>query len=145
LQLKHLDAIATNFRVKEVFCSDNMIKNLDGLKKFKFLNSLLIANNKLRDLEKFLAILKKFAFLEKLDLFGNPLAEEPDYRMKVIWEMPQLKVLDRHPITVEERIKAEKMDPEWERNQAKKLEELIKAEKKNDPDWEKKNQKKLEE
>jgi len=144
MQLKHLDAIATNFRVKEVFCSDNMIKNLDGLKKFKFLNSLLIANNKLRDLEKFLAILKKFAFLEKLDLFGNPLAEEPDYRMKVIWEMPQLKVLDRHPITVEERIKAEKMDPEWERKQAKKLEELIKAEKKNDPDWEKKNQKKLE-
>lgn len=98
-----------------------MIKNIDGLKKFKFLGTLFIANNKLRDLEKFLAILKKFAFLEKLDLFGNPLAEEPDYRLRVIWEMPQIKVLDRHPVTVEERIKAEKMDPEWERKNAKNL------------------------
>lgn len=83
-----MDGIASNFRIKEVFCSDNMIKNIDGLKKFKFLGTLFIANNKLRDLEKFLAILKKFAFLEKLDLFGNPLAEEPDYRLRVIWEMP---------------------------------------------------------
>lgn len=29
--------------------------------------------------------------------------------------MPQLKVLDRHPITVEERIKAQKLDPNYDK------------------------------
>jgi len=39
---------------------------------------------------------------------------------------PQLKVLDRHPITVDERIKAEKMDPNYERKASK----IVKKEKK---------------
>ena len=60
----------------------------------------------MRNLDKFLIFLSKFAFLEQLDLFGNPLAEEPDYRLKIIHTMPQIKILDRHPITVDERIKA---------------------------------------
>lgn len=29
--------------------------------------------------------------------------------------MPQIKILDRHPVTVEERIKARKLDPDYER------------------------------
>lgn len=65
-----------------------MLTNIEGLKKFKFLETLLIGNNKLRNLDKFLAFIMKFAFLEQLDLFGNPLAEEPDYRMKIIYNMP---------------------------------------------------------
>jgi len=39
-------------------------------------------------------------------LFGNPLAEEPDYRLKIIKMMPQIKTLDRHKVTQMERIKA---------------------------------------
>jgi len=53
--------------------------------------------------------LTKFAFLQQLDLFGNPLAEEPDYRMKLVYLMPQIKTLDRHIVTVSERIKAKKL------------------------------------
>jgi len=30
----------------------------------------------------------KFQYLEQLDLFGNPLAEEPDYRFRIIHAMP---------------------------------------------------------
>jgi hypothetical protein len=44
-----------------------------------------------------------FAFLEQLDLFGNPLAEEPDYRLRIIYHMPQIKILDRHMVTLQER------------------------------------------
>ena len=79
---------------------------IEGIKKFKFLNVLLIANNQLRDLDVFLEFLSKFAFLEQLDLFGNPLAEEPDYRLKIIKYMPQIKILDRHKVTQIERTKA---------------------------------------
>ena len=92
-----------------------MLTNIDGLKKYKFLDTLLIGNNKIRNLDKFLTFITKFAFLEQLDLFGNPLAEEPDYRMKIIYNMPHIKILDRHPVTVDERIKAQKLDPDYER------------------------------
>jgi hypothetical protein len=57
----------------------------------------------------FIELLRKFAFLEQLDLFGNPLAEEPDYRLKIIYQMPQIKVLDRHMVTLIERQKAQKL------------------------------------
>jgi len=66
-------------------------------------------------LDKFLIFLQKFAFLNQLDTFGNPLAEEPDYRLKIIYAFPQIKILDRHPITVDERIKAQKLDPNYEK------------------------------
>lgn len=35
--------------------------------------------------------------------------------MKIIHAMPQIKLLDRHKVTVEERLKAEKL---WEREHA---------------------------
>jgi hypothetical protein len=109
--------MSTNFRIKQVYASDNMITQIEGIKKFKFLDTLMLSNNKIRDLDNFLKFLTKFAFLDTVDLLGNPLAEEPDYRLKIIYEMPQIKILDRHPITVDERLKAQKMDPLWEMKQ----------------------------
>jgi Leucine-rich repeat len=112
-KLKNLDAISTNFRVKKVYASDNLLENIKGLAAYKFLDTLCIGNNKLRNLDKFLEFLEvHFAFLEQLDLYGNPLAEEPDYRLKIIKAMPMIKLLDRHIITFEERLKADKL---WER------------------------------
>ena len=90
-------------------CHNNEIDNIGGLKKFRFLEALLLGNNKLRDLDKFLVQLTKFQYLKQLDLFGNPLAEEPDYRLKIIYLMPQILTLDRHIVTVAERIKAKKI------------------------------------
>lgn len=70
---------------------------------------LLAGDNQLRDLDKFISFLQGFAFLEQLDLFGNPLAEEPDYRFRLIHAMPQIKILDRHMVTLQERQKADKI------------------------------------
>ena len=80
--MENLDGIVSNFRCKKVVCQNNMLDNIDGIKKYKFLDTLLVGNNQLRDLDKFLVKLMNFAFLQQLDLFGNPLAEEPDYRLK---------------------------------------------------------------
>ena len=107
LQLQNLDDIASNFRVKEVYCQNNQLSNIEGIRRFKFLQVLLIGDNQLRDLDVFLEFLSRFAFLEQLDLFGNPLAEEPDYRLKIIKAMPQIKILDRHKVTQIERTKAD--------------------------------------
>ena len=63
--MKNLDGIAPNFRVKKVYASDNQLESIDGIKKYKFLDTLLLGNNQLRNLDKFLAFLSsKFAFLE---------------------------------------------------------------------------------
>jgi Leucine-rich repeat (LRR) protein len=103
LQLRNLDDIQTNFRVKEVYAQKNSLSDISGIKSYKFLTTLLCGDNQLRDLDKFIEFLNRFSFLKQLDLFGNPLAEEPDYRLKIIHAMPQLYVLDRHRITVPER------------------------------------------
>jgi len=107
LKLTNLDGLYTNFWVKNLYCSGNYLDNIEGIKKFKFLNLLHIENNRLSNLDKFLKFISWFAFLEYLNLSGNPLAEEPDYRLKVIKSIPSLKVLDKHIISVQERIKAE--------------------------------------
>lgn len=78
----------------------NALTNIHGIQKYKFLNVLLCGDNQLRDLDKFLEFMENFAFLEQLDLFGNPLAEEPDYRLRIIYHMPQIKILDRHMVTL---------------------------------------------
>ena len=47
-------------------------------------------------------------YLVALDLFDNPLANEPNYRLLCIWTFPSLHVLDRHEVTDEERLAAVK-------------------------------------
>lgn len=37
------------------------------------------------------------------------MAEEPNYRLRIIYELPWLKLLDRHIITLEERREAKKV------------------------------------
>ena len=51
-QLKNLDGLEANFRIKQVYCQDNLIENLEGIKRLKFLDVLLTSNNKLKDLDK---------------------------------------------------------------------------------------------
>jgi hypothetical protein len=46
-------------------------------------------------------------------MFGNPLAEEPYYRLRVIHTLPKLFLLDRHVITGQERIQVEKWAKEY--------------------------------
>lgn len=85
-------------------------RTLEGssLTSFTFLTELRLYDNKLKDLHGSLAVLSKLHHLEDLDLFGNPLQEEENYRLQVIKAIPSLVVLDRHVITQEERGRAER-------------------------------------
>jgi Leucine-rich repeat (LRR) protein len=76
---------------------NNRLTSLEGsFQKFKFIQTLFLNNNKLRNLDKNLTILSEFSFLKNLNLFGNPLAEEPEYRNRVIYQLPSLEIFDRH-------------------------------------------------
>ena len=50
----------SNFRCKQVYCQNNELSDITGLAKYKFLNVLLIGENKLRDLDEFLKFLANF-------------------------------------------------------------------------------------
>ena len=70
--------------------------DVDVVKNFKFLQILLLSKNQLKDLDHLLSVLSKLSFLEQLELDGNPVAEEPRYRLRIIQQIPKLKILDRH-------------------------------------------------
>ncbi|ETV90894.1 hypothetical protein H310_14386 [Aphanomyces invadans] len=97
-------------RIQYLYLQNNRISSLDGsLRHFSFLKELRLYNNMLQDLHTTLKLLEKFVHLDDLDLFGNPLAEEDKYRLHVIASIPSLHVLDRHVITLEERVAAKKL------------------------------------
>mmetsp|Transcript_19784 Transcript_19784/g.35882 ORF Transcript_19784/g.35882 Transcript_19784/m.35882 type:complete len:492 (+) Transcript_19784:105-1580(+) len=112
-RLSRIEHLENNFRLREVFIQDNMLVSLSGLspKKQPFLRVLLASNNQLRNLEKQLPLLASFSFMKKLDLFGNPCAEEPDYRLKTLYQVPQVEILDRHTVSRAERDKADEIIP----------------------------------
>jgi len=110
-RLTRLDNLEENFRIREVHVHNNRLVSLSGLQSFKFLRVLLASNNRIRNLDKQLHFLAKFACLEKVELFGNPMAEEPEYRNRMIYHLKQVSILDRHVVTDKDRIRAEEVVP----------------------------------
>ncbi|GAB5369566.1 hypothetical protein AAMO2058_001416100 [Amorphochlora amoebiformis] len=89
----------------------NHISNLKGcLRKSKLLETLSVAHNRLHNLDSTLASLTHLSALQNLELSGNPLCEEVNYRKRVIKALPWLQVLDNHIIPKNfERKKGQKL------------------------------------
>jgi hypothetical protein len=60
----------------------------------------------LADLDAIVKELQQLRYLTTLNLFGNPVAQEDNYRLRVIGHLPTLTVFDRHLITADERLQA---------------------------------------
>jgi len=121
-QLSRVENLETNFRIREIYLQNNRLVSLAGLRSFKFLKVLLASGNQLRNLDKQLALLSRFAFLKKLDLFDNPVAEEPDYRLRLIYQLPQVEILDQHSVKGAERLRADEVVPNLDKVSAVKVE-----------------------
>ena len=105
--LRKIENLDDQIRMFELYVFNNQITTLEGsLQKMRFLKKLLLHNNKLKDLDVQLEYLARLPFLEELTLFGNSIAEERGYRLKVICRCPSVKVLDRHAVTDAERFEA---------------------------------------
>ena len=113
--LTAIKGLETNFRIKILCLGFNRISSLEGssLSVMKFLETLYLNNNKLKNLDKVITYLSQFKFLKSLNLFGNPVAEEPEYRPRVIDTIKSLEIFDRHMVTKMEKIKAEKIVKEY--------------------------------
>ena len=123
---------ATNDQFECIDLTQNEISKLDELPRLLRLECLMLANNKISQIEDNFAevcpkldtlILSnnrvgKFSEIDKLascttlirlSLLGNLVCNLPNYRLYVIARMPQLKVLDFQKVTMGERSQAEKL------------------------------------
>ncbi|XP_040918810.1 dynein regulatory complex subunit 3 [Toxotes jaculatrix] len=73
--------------------SNNRISVIENLDKLENITHFCIANNHLRQLDNVL-YLRKFKNLFTLNLFGNPVSEEDDYKFFIAAYFPNLKCLD---------------------------------------------------
>ncbi|NXS67916.1 LRC72 protein, partial [Pandion haliaetus] len=74
-----------------------------ALKHLRALQILLLHDNQLKKLGKTVKELKGMISLQTLNLFHNPLAQDPDYRLYVIYFLPSVWLLDRKSVTQRER------------------------------------------
>ena len=106
--LEYIDDLDDCVRMRHLYAHDNQINSLDGsLPLLVNLQTLNLANNNISDLDNVLSILKSFVHLETLDLSGNPVAEEDQYRLRVFAALPQIKILDGLSIKPKEKAAAE--------------------------------------
>jgi len=111
-QLNNLDAC---FRIREIYVQNNRLPSLNFLKQFKFLKVLLASNNQIKNLDKQLGMLSKLSYLKKLDLYENSVADEPDYRNRMIYHLPQIEILDRLGVTMAQRQRADEVVPNMDK------------------------------
>ncbi|KAK1948387.1 Serine/threonine-protein kinase 11-interacting protein [Phytophthora citrophthora] len=88
--------------VTALYLSQNNLRSLEGIDQFKLVRLLSVGGNLLAS-DKELTRLEELAHLRNLNLMGNPLCDQPNYRLRVIAMMKALQVLDNSDITKKER------------------------------------------
>ncbi|NXL45176.1 LRC72 protein, partial [Podilymbus podiceps] len=103
-QIQDLTFLVKNYCLTELYLNDNELTDISGaLKHLRALQILLLHNNQLKNLGKTVKELKGMISLQTLNLFHNPLAQDPDYRLYVIYFLPSVQLLDRKSVTQRER------------------------------------------
>ena len=104
-KLKSFEGLEDNFRLKGLHLFGNRLKQLRRycFQPFKFLGTLTLNDNQLDDIDSTLRELKCLKNLKTLNLYNNPIAEEDNYRLRVLSVMPSVTTFDRHAVTDEER------------------------------------------
>lgn len=101
--LVSLMGLEQNIRLRHLYAHCNKITSVeDTLRHFKFLITLTLNENNLLDSHEVISELKHLRYLQVLNLYGNAVAQEDNYRLKIISEIPWIKVLDRIKVTPEE-------------------------------------------
>ncbi|XP_074939060.1 leucine-rich repeat-containing protein 72 isoform X4 [Phalacrocorax aristotelis] len=91
-----------NVDVSVLYLAGQGLRSIPSLSRFHRLRCLWINNNKIQDLT---FLIKNYCLTELYlnnneltdvsDLFHNPLAQDPDYRLYVIYFIPSVQLLDR--------------------------------------------------
>jgi len=100
--------LKTNYQIVELHLQNNEINTISGaLSQLHCLKILMLQSNQLADLYEVLTELKQIDTLERINLFGNPISFDDNYRSLTVFSLPCVKVLDRETVTKNERLKAQ--------------------------------------
>ncbi|KFO90501.1 Leucine-rich repeat-containing protein 72, partial [Buceros rhinoceros silvestris] len=103
-KIQDLTFLVKNYCLTELYLNNNELTDISGaLKHLRALRILLLHNNQLKKLGKTVKELKGMISLQALNLFHNPLAQDPDYRLYVVYFLPSVQLLDRKSVTQRER------------------------------------------
>ncbi|KAK7099024.1 hypothetical protein V1264_003225 [Littorina saxatilis] len=103
-RLRQISCLTTNFRVCELHLNDNELIEISGaIGHLTCLQTCMLHNNQLTKLDKVTREFKRMQNLHTLNLFDNPIAQEPEYRLFVIQSCPSVKLLDRQEVTKREK------------------------------------------
>ncbi|NXO27756.1 LRC72 protein, partial [Cisticola juncidis] len=103
-KIQDLTFLIKNYYLTELYLNNNELTDISGaLKHLRSLQILFLHNNELKKLGKTVKELKGMISLQTLNLFQNPLAYDPDYRLYVIHFLPSVQLLDRKVVTQRER------------------------------------------
>ncbi|POM68031.1 Hypothetical protein PHPALM_15859 [Phytophthora palmivora] len=88
--------------VTALYLSQNNLRSLEGIEQFSMVRLLSVGGNLIPS-DKEVARLNELKQLRNLNLMGNPLCDQPNYRLRVIATLNNLQVLDNCDITKKER------------------------------------------
>ncbi|KAM4712365.1 leucine-rich repeat and guanylate kinase domain-containing protein [Anableps anableps] len=110
-QLKDVEGLEKLNNLQILDLSMNCITSLSGLKNLHFLCSINLKRNQILEIQDLKEIIG-LPLLTDLNLLENPVQEQPDYRLRVIFLHQYITMLDQETVTVKEKVSSVNMfDP----------------------------------
>ncbi|XP_073437082.1 leucine-rich repeat and guanylate kinase domain-containing protein [Dendrobates tinctorius] len=110
-QIKNITGLENLKSLQTLDLSSNQITSLEGLEGLKFLQTLNIQDNEICQISE-IAFIEELPMLHILNLIKNPVQEQAEYWLSVLFMLPKLTELDQKKIRVEEKVAAvNKYDP----------------------------------
>ncbi|KAM5156851.1 leucine-rich repeat-containing protein 72 [Mantella aurantiaca] len=106
-KISKVNFLSTNFRLSELHLSHNDLCDITGsLKHLSSLHTLMLNDNRLAKLQSTVQELRRMISLRVLNLFHNPLEQDPGYRSYVVQHLPSVELFDRRQVRRREREEA---------------------------------------
>ncbi|KAF4079839.1 hypothetical protein AMELA_G00182900 [Ameiurus melas] len=112
--IKRIENLQTLRSLQILDLSSNRIQSLSGLQDLHLLGNINLESNMIGEIKE-CTYVQYLLLLRELNFKRNPIQEQPDYRLAVIFILNHLTVMDERPVTVEEKVSAvNKYDPSLE-------------------------------
>ncbi|XP_078275659.1 LOW QUALITY PROTEIN: leucine-rich repeat and guanylate kinase domain-containing protein, partial [Rhinoraja longicauda] len=104
-QLVNVKGLQNLKRLHKVDLSRNKIETLIGLEDHDLLEIINLENNQISDMDEILHM-RNLPLLRELNLLRNPIQENPDYLLWILFVVPKLTTLDNKKVKVTDKVLA---------------------------------------
>ncbi|KAI9146486.1 hypothetical protein BKA69DRAFT_1044966, partial [Paraphysoderma sedebokerense] len=105
-RIRDIENIATLTQLEELRLSHNEIATISGLSQHPNLATIDLEANFIANLTNIQVLKSNIPQLRNLNLQSNPMCQEKDYRLAVVFHLRQLTILDCLPVSPEEKVAA---------------------------------------